>query len=216
VDVTAADVDALIREVQAELPRDQLLGRLEELKHERVARSFRRLTEQLHSLAAKLQKPAPQVVAEDSGLRLPEERFGGFWSSAVHLMRNLMDHGLERPADRQAAGKPPRGTVVLRARNAGDRILLEVSDDGRGIAWDRVAEKAARSGLPHDTPADLERALLSPGFSTSREVTEISGRGVGLSAVADRCRELGGTLTLASTPGQGTRFVFSFPRSRPS
>jgi two-component system chemotaxis sensor kinase CheA len=104
---------------------------------------------------------------------------------------------------------------VLRAQVAGDQIVLEVADDGRGIRWDRVAEQAARSGLPHESRGDLEQALFAPGLSTSGTVTEISGRGVGLSAVADRCRELGGHWRLESAPGRGTRFVFSFPRSLP-
>ena len=128
----------------------------------------------------------------------------------VHLIRNALDHGLETPAERAAAGKPETGRLEIAARHAGGNVVISVRDDGRGIDAARVARKAAERGLigaDQVAAIDLARAtelLFHPGFSTSDTTSDISGRGVGMDAVRVAIRELGGEVTLTSEPGRGT------------
>jgi two-component system chemotaxis sensor kinase CheA len=128
----------------------------------------------------------------------------------VHLIRNALDHGLESPADRVAAGKVPTGKLTIGARHAGGSIAISVSDDGHGINPQKVAEVAVARGLITREQAqliDMRAAielLFSPGFSTAAEVGDLSGRGVGMDAVREKVRELGGEVTVSSVQGEGT------------
>ena len=136
-----------------------------------------------------------------------------------HLVRNAIDHGIERPDDRLALGKPGRGKLSLRARREKDCVFVEVSDDGRGIDGNSLKRKAVESGAIAQAMADvmtdaqaLELAFL-PGISTRNAATEVSGRGVGLDAVVRSIEALGGKMTVQSTLGQGAAFTFELPRS---
>ncbi|HTG08554.1 MAG TPA: ATP-binding protein, partial [Bradyrhizobium sp.] len=134
-------------------------------------------------------------------------------------VRNIVDHGLESAEERTLAGKPPRNHVTLSARLAADTLVIEACDDGKGIDWAKVAERARARGLAHRTRAQLVEALFAPGLSTTEVVSETSGRGVGMSAVLEACRALGGECTLESELGRGTKFTFILPltaRSRDS
>jgi two-component system chemotaxis sensor kinase CheA len=127
----------------------------------------------------------------------------------VHLLRNSVDHGIESPDEREAAGKPRAGRVTLAVRREGGVVLVRVSDDGRGIDRTRVLARARSLGLADaDTSslddAELLRILASPGFSLAAAVSALSGRGVGVDAVQTRMRQLGGVLSLATTLGEGT------------
>jgi two-component system chemotaxis sensor kinase CheA len=135
----------------------------------------------------------------------------------IHLLRNSIDHGLESPAERRARGKSEVGVLRLSAARERSRAVIRVEDDGRGIDRARVVERAIATGLvTNEEAADLEDGevlmlLTRPGFSTAREVTTVSGRGVGLDVVATRVRSLGGTLEIESEPGRGTRFTLRLP-----
>ena len=133
----------------------------------------------------------------------------------LHLVRNAASHGIESRDDRLDAGKSPEGTVTLRARAAGDRIVLEVEDDGAGIDIARVARRAVSAGLisTYDslTPDMLLDVLCSSGFSTRDSADMTSGRGVGMAVVRDTIRAIGGTLFVDSTLGRGTRFTIELP-----
>jgi two-component system, chemotaxis family, sensor kinase CheA len=133
----------------------------------------------------------------------------------LHLVRNAVSHGLEPPAERAAAGKRPRGRLDLRAAAAGGAIVIEVEDDGRGIDPERVFARARAVGLvPPDAPTDPAGVLdliCAPGFSTRDTADRASGRGVGMDVVRRAVEELGGTLALATRPGQGTRFTARLP-----
>ncbi len=128
----------------------------------------------------------------------------------VHLIRNALDHGLESPADRVAAGKAPTGKLTIAARHAGGSIAITVSDDGHGINPQKVAAVAVARGLVTREQAqqiDMRAAielLFTPGFSTAAEVGDLSGRGVGMDAVREKVRELGGEVTVTSMQGEGT------------
>ncbi len=137
----------------------------------------------------------------------------------VHLLRNAVDHGLEMPDEREAAGKPRAGRIVISARTGGDLLALSVEDDGRGIDADRVRRRALEKGVA--TEAQLaglsERAAIDlvflPGFSTREEVGEVSGRGVGLDVVRRKVTELGGSVVVESSRGKGSRFTLRMPQS---
>ena len=133
----------------------------------------------------------------------------------LHLVRNAVSHGVESPAERVARGKPAEGTLTLRAAAAGDRIVIDVEDDGAGIDLERVAERARARGLLGDaeplSPDGLLDLLCAPGFSTRDEADMTSGRGVGMDVVRSTVRALAGELSLTTAPGRGTRFVIELP-----
>lgn len=131
----------------------------------------------------------------------------------IHLVRNAVDHGIEDPHSRLSAGKPEQGTVVVHAMQLGSRVVITVSDDGRGIDLDAVREEARRRGWRADglSEADAHALLFRPGFSTASSVTDLSGRGVGLDAVREALGRLRGRVEVSSTPGGGTRFRISVP-----
>jgi len=134
----------------------------------------------------------------------------------VHLLRNAVDHGIEPPAERKAAGKPPAGRIVLSAVREKAKVSIMVSDDGRGIDRQKILEDSKRDGLVDeevDTLTDelLLRVLARPGFSTAQQVSQVSGRGVGIDVVATHLRSLGGGLELRSEPGEGTTFTLQLP-----
>ena len=133
----------------------------------------------------------------------------------LHLVRNAVSHGLETVEERVAEGKSPEGKITLRAATSGDNVLIEIADDGRGIDAGRVAARARERGLIAGD-ARLDEALLlelicAPGFSTRDEADRTSGRGVGMDVVCSTVEELGGTLTLATEKGGGTRFRVELP-----
>jgi two-component system chemotaxis sensor kinase CheA len=135
----------------------------------------------------------------------------------VHLVRNALDHGLEPPEERVAAGKPQRGRLEISARHAGGGVVIGVTDDGRGIDPRRVARKAAERGLIAASAVDAVDAaqacelVFAPGFSTAEQMSDVSGRGVGMDAVRAKVRELGGEVTLTSAPGEGSRIEIRLP-----
>jgi two-component system chemotaxis sensor kinase CheA len=133
----------------------------------------------------------------------------------LHLVRNAVSHGLETVEERAAKGKPPEGTITLRAATSGDNVLIEIADDGRGIDAERVAARARERGLLAGD-VGLDEALLlelicAPGFSTRDEADRASGRGVGMDVVSAAVAELGGRLTLATEKDRGTRFRVELP-----
>ncbi|HLL53318.1 MAG TPA: response regulator [Myxococcaceae bacterium] len=135
----------------------------------------------------------------------------------IHLIRNSLDHGLESPQEREKAGKHHVGALVIRVEQLGNVLFLEVSDDGRGIDLRRVKEEAKNRGvasaeeLEAMTPAQLQQIIFRPGFSTKREISEISGRGVGLDVVLSQVNSLDGQIEVHSVAGQGTRFILNLP-----
>ena len=133
----------------------------------------------------------------------------------THMIRNAVDHGLETPEDRIAAGKPAEGVVRLSAAHRSGRVVIEVSDDGAGINRPRVLESAIRKGLVAPdallSDQDIDNLLFLPGFSTVTEVSSISGRGVGMDVVKRSIQALGGRITISSKPRQGSTFSMRLP-----
>lgn len=133
----------------------------------------------------------------------------------THMVRNAIDHGLETPEARRAAGKPERGDVTLVAAHRSGRVVITLSDDGGGIDRPRVRATAEEKGLirPDEelTDAEIDNLLFRPGFSTAKEVSNLSGRGVGMDVVRSEIQALGGRVNIQSTPGQGTQLSISLP-----
>jgi two-component system chemotaxis sensor kinase CheA len=214
VEIAADDLRELAGDLRRGTPADRILARLESWQLEPAERPLGRLGRHARVLAGRLLKGDLDVAVDAGGLRLDAERFNPLWASLVHLIRNAVDHGLETPAQREAAGKPARARLRLTAAVRDGHLVVEVADDGRGIDWDAVARIAGARGLPAATRADLLDALLRPGFSTRDEVTAASGRGVGLSAVATAVRALGGTIDADSAAGRGTCWRLTIPTAQ--
>jgi len=133
----------------------------------------------------------------------------------THLIRNALDHGLETPEERIAVGKPAEGTIHLGAEHRSGRIIIEITDDGRGIDRKRVLEKAIEKGLVERgqqlADEQIDMLIFAPGFSTASEVSDVSGRGVGMDVVRKNIQDVGGRVVVQSTPGVGSRFILSLP-----
>lgn len=175
---------------------------------------FGRFPRMVRDLAAALGKQATlEISGEDTELdKAVIERIS---DPLTHLVRNALDHGLESAAERLAAGKPAAGRIAIVAYQQGGNICIEISDDGRGIDLHLVRCKALDQGLiaPEQELSEEESLSLvyRPGFSTAAQVTELSGRGVGLDVVKKNLGALGGSITIQSTLGQGTRFRIKLP-----
>jgi two-component system chemotaxis sensor kinase CheA len=135
----------------------------------------------------------------------------------THMVRNSADHGIELPADRVRAGKPEQGTITLNAYHQGGHIVLEISDDGRGLALDKIKKKAVASGLVSETELaamtdqQIQQFIFKAGFSTASQVTSVSGRGVGMDVVRTNIEKIGGTIELKSQEGKGSSFIIKIP-----
>jgi two-component system chemotaxis sensor kinase CheA len=135
----------------------------------------------------------------------------------THMVRNSGDHGLEKPADRRAAGKPETGRILLNAYHQGGHIIIEIGDDGRGLPVDRIRAKVLAQGLATETELaqmnehDVLRFIFRPGFSTAQQITSVSGRGVGMDVVKTNIERIGGTIELRSKEGRGTTFTIKIP-----
>jgi two-component system chemotaxis sensor kinase CheA len=133
----------------------------------------------------------------------------------THMIRNSVDHGIELPDIRKAAGKDEQGTIFLSADHSGGRIIIEIADDGGGINRERVFEKAVEKGVvlvdSNLTDEEVDNLIFHPGFSTADEVTDVSGRGVGMDVVRRNIESLGGTIGILNEPGDGTKLTISLP-----
>jgi HPt (histidine-containing phosphotransfer) domain-containing protein len=211
VEIELAELARVVDKAQRGMSGRELAPILTSWSHELVARRFERLATYATRLARELAKGELSISITADEIRLEATPWSGFWSSMVHAVRNAIDHGVEPPEVRAAAGKPVRPQLAFSAVRERGSVVITISDDGGGIRWDAVRDKARRAGLPADTQADLENALFSDGFSTAQAATEVSGRGVGMSALLDAVLQLGGTIAIESHPGQGTTLRFRFP-----
>jgi two-component system, chemotaxis family, sensor kinase CheA len=211
-EVTHDELRELEAAAQARAPHTKLIALLQRLKYERGAVRLRRVAEQAQSLAQRLGRGELEIeIVASPDVRFRPERWAPFWSAFVHVVRNALDHGIEPPDARAALGKPAKGKLRLVAEAGDAALTIAISDDGRGIDWAKVRDKAQQRGLPDQTEQQLVEALFSDGLSTAETVTDISGRGVGLSAVREVAASLGGDVTVMASPGAGTTLSFRFP-----
>lgn len=154
-----------------------------------------------------------ELVIEGEDTELDRTVVSELSEPLVHLLRNSADHGVEMPADRVKLGKDPKGTIKITAYQEGNRVVLTLSDDGKGVNPTIIKESAERKGISTEGMSDkeIQQLIFHPGFSTAKEVTSISGRGVGMDAVKQKITELGGTVELESVVNQGTVFKINLP-----
>jgi two-component system chemotaxis sensor kinase CheA len=193
---------------------DTLQDRILDVRLAPLAEVFERIPPSVRDLARQLHK---EVTVEMSGDTLEVDRaiLDQLAEPLLHLLRNAIDHGIELPDVRRAAGKRPAGRIAVSARQDGNAVVLEISDDGRGIDREAVTQRARTMGILEAGAALNDDGLLAvlerPGFSTAAQVTEVSGRGVGLDVVVARVRELGASLSLTSVAGRGSVFSVRLP-----
>lgn len=179
-----------------------------------ISQIFSRFPRLVRDLSRTLSKKIDLVI-EGEETELDKSVIEDLLDPLIHCVRNSIDHGIEEPAERLASGKTGEGRILLKASNEGNMIVIEISDDGRGIDVERVRQKAVDRGLlhPNKNLADIEafNLIFEPGFSTAETVTNISGRGVGLDVVRKQIEKLNGSVTVSSEKGRGSRFLVKLP-----
>ncbi|MET0283181.1 MAG: ATP-binding protein, partial [Polyangiales bacterium] len=209
IEIDDAEYNDILLAVLRGAPRDAVATQIRSWRLEPTRRRLTRIGEQAASLAERVGKGPIEVEILDGEMRLDAKRWASFWSTFVHCVRNAVDHGLESPEERAVRGKP-RGKLTLATYLDRGDLVIAIGDNGRGVDWARVAEKAREQGLPHESRGDLVEALFADGLSTRSETSELSGRGVGMSAVRASCQEHGGTVTVVDREGGGTVVEFRF------
>jgi HAMP domain-containing protein/HPt (histidine-containing phosphotransfer) domain-containing protein/two-component sensor histidine kinase len=213
LDVSERDLYSLREHVNKGTPRSVLDRLIAELRYEPIARPLERAANKARELALRLGKGTIQTSVEADELRFAPERWGQLWAASLHAVRNAVDHGLETPEERLANGKSLPGRIALSARVDTENLVISVADDGRGVDWVSVAERARRAGLPCSTHDELVAALFTDGITTSRRASEISGRGLGLAALRSAVVELGGSIEIESAPERGTTLRMRLPHA---
>lgn len=181
-----------------------------------IEQVFNRFPRMVRSVAKDIHKKV-QLNISGAETELDRTVIDEIGDPLVHLIRNAIDHGIERPEVRVQAGKPEQGMLALRAYHGGNRVFIEIEDDGAGINVDKVRSKALERGVISDEEAtmmtenELAMLIFAPGFSTADVVTDLSGRGVGLDVVKNKIESLGGVVSLETVAGQGTKFQVSLP-----
>ncbi len=199
------ELEHLTREIQ-----DSVMA----IRAQPVRSVFQRMPRLVREVAAQTGKQV-RLLTEGEGTEVDKTVIERIADPLTHMIRNAIDHGLESPEKRLAAGKPAEGVVRLTALHRSGRIVLEVADDGAGINRERVKQKAVENGLiaPDATLTDdeIDNLIFLPGFSTANMVSDISGRGVGMDVVRQSVVALGGRISIASRPGHGSTFTLSLP-----
>ncbi len=179
-----------------------------------ISFSFNRFPRLVHDLSSRLGKKIDLKISGE-GTELDKTVMEKIGDPLVHLVRNSLDHGIEMPEDRIACGKPETGVIHLNAYHQGGNIVIEISDDGGGLPADKILAKARERGLvAADEELSHERTLeliFEPGFSTADEVSDVSGRGVGMDVVRRNIKDLGGAIEVRSTAGEGSTFIIRLP-----
>jgi two-component system chemotaxis sensor kinase CheA len=206
---TLAELDTVITGLQTQVDAIRLVP---------LKQIFLPMNRLVQSLSQKMGKKVRFVITGDE-LALDKTIVESLNEPLVHLLRNALDHGLETPEDRAAAGKDETGSVRLAAYRKGETAYIEVSDDGRGLNAGKILQKAMERGLVEpglDLPEqEVIQFILASGFSTAEKVTDVSGRGVGMDAVANAVRvQLGGDIVIENLPDGGSRFTLAIPLSR--
>ena len=215
-----------LEEINEELQRSELREPLEQVS--RIATDLQdlvlkirmqplsvvtnRFGRMIRDLSNELEKEIDLVIEGDD-TELDKTVVSELGEPLIHLLRNAVDHGVEKPEARTVKGKNPKGTIRITAYQEGNRVFLTVSDDGKGVNPTVIKESAARKGIETDHLSDkeIQQLIFHPGFSTAKNVTNISGRGVGMDVVKQKINELGGTIEIISEVDKGTAFRMSLP-----
>jgi two-component system chemotaxis sensor kinase CheA len=179
-----------------------------------IKQTFQRMSRLVRDLAKGAGKSVViEPVGEDT--EIDRNMVDEIYNPLVHLVRNAVDHGIDTPEERIRSGKPEKGLIELKAYHRGGNIVIEISDDGRGLNKAKILQKAIKKGVVSEndnlTDYEIYRLILLPGLSTAEQVTDISGRGVGMDVVKQAVEKLRGKIDITSVPGKGTTFITSFP-----
>jgi two-component system chemotaxis sensor kinase CheA len=198
-----------LRSITADLQRTALAMRMLPIRG-----TFQKMSRLVRDTAATLGKQI-RLVIEGEETELDRTVIEEIGDPLVHMIRNAVDHGIEPPSEREAAGKPARGTVRLRAFHQGGFVVIEIADDGRGLDPARIRAKAVERGLiAPDAQLDRRETLeliFAPGFSTAEQISDLSGRGVGMDVVRRNIERVRGKVEIDSLPGRGTTFTIFMP-----
>ncbi|MBA5868747.1 MAG: chemotaxis protein CheA [Nitrospira sp. CR2.1] len=181
-----------------------------------IKKVFAKLPRMVRDLSQKLNKQV-HLAMDGEETELDKSVADEIGDPLVHLVRNAIDHGIETPAERQAKGKPAEGQLTISASQEGNSIVIRINDDGRGIQVEKIKAKALSKGLVSEAElATMEhREMLNliflPGFSTAEQVTDVSGRGVGMDVVRTNIRKINGSVELESEPGKGSQIIIKLP-----
>lgn len=199
------DLEQLTREIQ-----DGVMA----IRAQQVRAVFQRMPRLMRELANQTGKQV-RLVTEGDATEVDRTVIERLAEPLTHMIRNAVDHGIESPQERIAAGKPPEGVIKLSARHRSGRIVIEISDDGRGIDRRRVLQIATGKGLiaadANLSDDEIDELIFLPGFSTASSLSDISGRGVGMDVVRRSVQALGGRIALTSSPGKGSTIALSLP-----
>jgi HPt (histidine-containing phosphotransfer) domain-containing protein len=215
VEIDVAELAEVAKRAEQGSPGPEIAALLSSWTLEPIARRFDRLAEHARGLARRLGRGDLDVKIVDGGIRVDGAQWSPFWAAAVHAIRNAIDHGIESSEERAAAGKPEHGQLTFTAVRDSGSMIVSFADDGRGIDWDAVRERARSAGLPHASHRDLVEALFHDGVTTRDVVSETSGRGVGMSALRESVRALGGSIDVVTARGEGARISCRFPEPGP-
>ncbi|MEM9046565.1 MAG: chemotaxis protein CheA [Pseudomonadota bacterium] len=213
--LTVEDQAGLLHGVETlELQMRELQESVMSIRAQPVKSVFSRMTRLVRELSCSLDKKAKLVITGET-TEVDKTVIEELSDPLTHMIRNSMDHGLETPSEREQAGKPAEGTIQLSAEHRNGKIVIAVSDDGRGINREKVLKKAIEKGLttPDARPSDdeIDNMILLPGFSTADQVSNVSGRGVGMDVVVRKIQNMGGRIGITSVPGQSSRFSLTLP-----
>ncbi len=213
---TASDREERTRDGLAQLERHtrELQESVMQIRMVPISFTFSRFPRLVHDLSSKMGKKI-ELVMTGENTEVDKTVIEKIGDPLVHLVRNSLDHGLEMPDERVAAGKPEMGTVQLNAFHKGGNIVIEIRDDGRGLNRDKILSKAIENGLIAEehslTDREIYELIFMPGFSTADVVSDVSGRGVGMDVVRRNINELGGGIEIESTPGKGSAIIIRLP-----
>ncbi|MGE5558262.1 MAG: chemotaxis protein CheA [Bacillota bacterium] len=193
---------------------EKLQGKLLRIRMLPIKQLFRRYPKLVRELSRELGKEI-EMVLEGEDTELDKVILEGMADPLTHLIRNAVDHGIESPEERTRAGKPLKGKVFLRALTSGNQIVIEVEDDGRGLDLPKIREKAEQTGLlsaeQNISEQDTIQLIFQSGFTTAEQVTELSGRGVGMDVVGKNIAKLNGMIDVKTVSGKGTRISITLP-----
>lgn len=199
---------------QASLMMRQIQELSMSLRMVSIRSTFQKMTRLVRDLSRKLDKQI-EMVMEGEETELDKTVVENIGDPLIHMVRNSLDHGIEMPADRIAAGKSGNGTIHLRAYHKAGNVYIEIQDDGKGLDRDAILKKAIESGAAksdqHYSDSEVYQMIFAPGLSTAKAVTDISGRGVGMDVVKKNIEALRGTIEIHSEKGKGSRFIIRLP-----
>lgn len=215
-----AELKGFIIDGSIPLEKNTVINLLSSLERKNIKIFLNQYSDYLDYLSGRLMKNKPMFVVEGDDIEIEDDMYSDFFKSLVHIYRNIIDHAIETDEERTECGKPGNGLIVSHISKINESWLqLCISDDGRGIDLERVAQKAVKDNLctPEQincmTSDEIANLILCDGLTTKDDVDSLSGRGIGMAAVAQSCQKLGGKISVSTKLGQGTVFTFTLPYS---